>query len=73
MKGTHYPGGGTVADTNTPVTFSVVTTFTNSAGTVMKLTVSNVVFKNLKFDAKMGEWVRCNLEGSGSTIIIANA
>ena len=66
-------GGGTVADTNTPVAFSVVTTFTNSTGTLMKLTVSNVVFKNLKFDAKMGEWVRCNLEGSGSTIVIANA
>ena len=65
--------GGTVADTNTPVLFSCVTTFTSATGTLMKLTVSNIAFKNLKFDAKMGEWVLCNLEGSGSTIVITNA
>jgi hypothetical protein len=66
-------GGGTVADTNTPVAFSVVVTYTNSAGTIMTLTVSNVVFKNMPIDAKMGEWVRVNLEGSGSTIAITNS
>ena len=65
-------GGGTVANTNTPVTFSVVVKWTNDAGTIMTLTVSNVVFKNMPVDAKMGEWVRVSLEGSGSTVAITN-
>jgi hypothetical protein len=64
---------GTVEDTNTPATFSVVCTFTSATGTLMKLTISDVIFKNMPIDAKMGEWVRVNLEGSGSNIVIANA
>ncbi|CAK0771253.1 hypothetical protein CCP3SC15_420017 [Gammaproteobacteria bacterium] len=65
--------GGTVADTTIPVTFTVVTKFTSSTGVIMNLTVSNVVFKNMPIDAKLGEWVRVNLEGTGSTMTITNA
>ena len=69
-------GGGTVntsATANTPVKFSVIAKWTNDAGTIMTLTVSNVVFKNMPVDAKMGEWVRVSLEGSASTVAITNS
>ena len=63
---------GTVNDTNTPQTYVAVLTYTSDVGTLMKLTVSGIVFKNMPIDAKMGEWVRVSLEGSGSNIVIAN-
>jgi hypothetical protein len=66
-------GGGTVKNTNTPVSFSVVVSWTNTGGTMMKLEISDVVFKNMPIDAKMGEWVRVNLEGSGANIVISNS
>jgi len=75
--GAYWLGAGTadgsVKDTNTPQTYVAVLTYTSDVGTLMKLTVSGIVFKNMPIDAKMGEWVRVSLEGSGSNIVIANA
>lgn len=66
-------GSGSVKDTNTPQTYTAVLTYTSEKGALMKLTVSCIVFKNMPIDAKMGEWVRVSLEGSGRKIVIANA
>jgi len=65
--------GGTVKNTNTPQTYEAVLTYISDVGTKMILTITGIVFKNMPIDAKMGEWVRVSLEGSGSNIVIANA
>ena len=64
---------GTVKNTNTPQTYVAVLTYISDVGTKMILTISGIVFKNMPIDAKMGEWVRVSLEGSGSNIVISNA
>lgn len=66
--------GGTTADTNDVVTFTLTFSWTNSAGTIMKVTVSEVYFENLPIaDAKQNEWMHMKLHGYGKTMTVANA
>lgn len=65
--------GGTYADTNTPTEFTVAVKWTNSAGTIMDVSVSGVVFKEFPIDAKFGDWVHVKLTGTGANVVFTNA
>jgi hypothetical protein len=68
-------GGGTVTDTNKVTTFTVTAQFEpiDATGTVKLLeTITGVSFSELPTEAKEGDWIRCNLKGTGTTVVYSN-
>lgn len=72
-SGLEYKETGT-GDTTGLASFDITAAFTSEDGTNTKtLTVSNVVFKSFPFEASVGDWVKVNLEGTGSAIKEVNS
>jgi len=68
-------GGGTVTDTNKVTLFTVTGQFEpiDATGTVKVLeTITGVSFSEFPLDAKVGDWIRCNLKGVGTTVVYTN-
>lgn len=71
--GLEYVEAGS-GDTTGLASFEITGVFTSEDGTNAKtLTVSNVVFKSFPFEASVGDWVKVNLEGTGSAIKEVNS
>ena len=71
--GLEYKEDGT-GDTTGLASFDIMAAFTSEDGTNTKtLTVSNVVFKSFPLEASVGDWVKVNLEGTGSAIKEVNS
>ncbi len=61
-------GSGTLTDTNTVKTFTVVVTLDNEAAPneTLTITVYDVYFSNFPLKAAEGQWMRVDLDGEGA-------
>jgi hypothetical protein len=64
---------GTVQDTNTVQTFTVVATATGSLGTICKQTVTEVYFEGVPMGLPENDWWTPEFVGEGKTVVFANA
>lgn len=64
---------GTVGDTNTVATFTVVATATGSLGTICKQTVTNVYFESIPMGLPENDWWTPEFSGEGKTVVFANS
>ena len=64
---------GTVADTNTVKTFTVVATATGSLGTICKQTVTEVYFESVPMGLPENDWWTPEFSGEGKTCVFANS
>lgn len=62
---------GTVADTNTAATFTIVADFVSRSGSVYRATVSYVTFSEIPQSMNMNEFVVRDLTGEGKDIVFA--
>jgi hypothetical protein len=68
-------GAGTITDTNKVTTFTVTAAFEplDATGTVKILrTITGVSFSEFPLDAKVGDWIRVNMKGTGTTVVDTN-
>ena len=67
--GLEYKEAGT-GDTTGLASFEITGVFTSEDGSNAKtMKVTNVVFKSFPFEASVGEWIKVNLEGTGSAFV----
>jgi hypothetical protein len=64
---------GTVADTNTVKTFTVVATATGSLGTICKQTVTYVYFESIPMALPENDWWTPEFSGEGKTVVFSNS
>lgn len=64
---------GTVEDTNTVKTFTVVATATGQLGTICKQTVTEVYFEGVPMGLPENDWWTPEFVGEGKTVVFANA
>ena len=63
---------GTVGDTNTVCSFTVVATAIGALGTICKQTVSNVYFESIPMGLPENDWWTPEFSGEGKTVVFAN-
>lgn len=64
---------GTVQDTNTVQTFTVVATATGQLGTICKQTVTEVYFEAVPMGLPENDWWTPEFSGEGKTVVFANS
>lgn len=73
---TIFTTAGAVNDTNVVTVFEIVGVFNfmdNTTGTqLIRMTVSGVYFPEYPIKASEGQWLRVDLSGTGTTVVIAN-
>lgn len=61
------------SDTTTLAMFQFVGEFrSQDTKSTVTITVDNVYFANFPWEASTGEWIKCNIEGTGSSYSISN-
>jgi len=63
---------GAMTDSNAVHLFDVTATFTMEDAQVLTLTVTGVFFPELPFKASEGQWIRVDMAGEGSTVVVTN-
>jgi hypothetical protein len=63
---------GTVEDSNTVATFTVVATATGSLGTIVKVTVTDVYFESIPVGLPENDWWTPEFSGEGKTVVFTN-
>lgn len=71
LNGSGSSTAASITDTNSVGTFTVVGACTGSDSTVMTLTVADVYFEDLPFNASENEWIVFDVSGVGSDLTIS--
>lgn len=64
---------GTVEDSNTVATYTIVSTATGTAGTICKATVTGVYFESFPMGLPENDWWTPEFTGEGSTVVYTNS
>ena len=64
---------GTVLDSNTVKTFTIVATATGSLGTICKMTVTEVYFEAIPGGLPENDWWTPEFSGEGKTVVFSNS